>query len=1467
MNSTNSSIGSSSGVDPYTKAHSFVQSIALTLQQNSFALLNNSVLKTETLNSLSDLVQNALETAKITPAQFVSNPQSFTDPSTLCIALTVLLKSERKIENELREEVAVAKEENKGLQDKIASIQKSYDSLISEIKQLQAQPANQKQPADLKAQIADANERIKLQAQRNSEEVSSLKNQIQELKDKLKSADAELVQAQSDALKQKRESDEKIQLIADAFEVSETTSAESILAEIKAKLGIPEKTENVFDALAQKIRQGAIKYTQILSKFSVPENTENAAADIRSSVEGNYKKAILAKLHSLYYFSKNINDIVKAVQAIAGEEGVVSELISTFQLPEDTTNQNVVDAIKEKINETTIALDENQTLKAENESLKEEAKKNQMLIDLMNEEPVVYEVMPEEQEPEQEVVTREIEEEEEDEEKENLIRIENISNELEEAQKSLKEYEAILQANQERIQELAQEKEKAVADAKKEARRRYKSKISELSQLVDQLIPNEEMIKNLKKQIKHLQRQDEKSRAKITEIETQLQNEVSVRASVEAQLESTTQQLQSYADENTHLSQVLEQTQTAIFAAPQEEENPLNGRVQQIVDDANEQLTSTLEELASETKQRNQLINIVNKQQQVMLSLEKLVQEKTTEAANALQSTKVEQLSPDQIVNEDTYIESLVDVDKEGIQDEIQDVLQIAKKNETNKEKCIRIVQYLLGRISENVKQQEALRQQIDSFVDKQPIVDKLLVMLNQQLAFVERIACSNDKAITEETRNQMIENAARTHAFLTENCIGFTEDRSLFDLLGINADPLELKNGIQKLFGEYQDIESPEGLELLIVLRQAIAAALVLQRYASEAQQQCDRNANEIKILKSDMCGFRAETEALANQRIKECEEKIKESENARKNAEAKIANFEKILRNNITNDELYQPIERCLDELREGAEFEIDDEDYQASVQKEIVEKTKQIQAITKELEETKNELTELRETTAREIEEIQNESGALGSEAQELIQKQNEEIAQIKTELEETKSALEESKKDLDAITTEYEEVQKKNEELQKEVQEEQKRAEEAEAAKEAEISKIKEKADAKLNKAIKLLATEQKAQVDKMQSRIKAIQKQLNKRNAEVQEKDEIIKTQMESQSQLDLSKTQAEEELREVQQQNEVAIQQLRAQLQDAVEKANASDLEKKLLQSRLKTAEDKAERNASHFESQLALKKFAADAEAQQKIEALTDEFNEKTSAFLRDICNIFTEHVDLTIPMTQPNVIRMLENVAQEMKLAQRNVEKAEDFERQIKEIRVLLNASKGIRTTAAVSDFIEANKQVKQRNADLEQQLKEHVLGADSKAAEWEEWGRKLYYSISQGTQQPATSQKLRLALEEALFSSTANSAIPSKIEFLRTQKRFLAQGEMPMKSEAHGDEPVSSLLPIICAFMFIRRTQKLSHHIPSEISFNGGKKDEEEQNENISNEEHAEEEEVKNVPKETKSISALFGQSVLH
>ena len=108
-------------------------------------------------------------------------------------------------------------------------------------------------------------------------------------------------------------------------------------------------------------------------------------------------------------------------------------------------------------------------------------------------------------------------------------------------------------------------------------------------------------------------------------------------------------------------------------------------------------------------------------------------------------------------------------------------------------------------------------------------------------------------------------------------------------------------------------------------------------------------------------------------------------------------------------------------------------------------------------------------------------------------------------------------------------------------------------------------------------------------------------------------------------------------------------------------------------------------------------------------------------------------------VPITPPNVLQMLEQVYADSKKVKRDAEKANNCERQLNEIRGLLQAQNGTRATTIVSDFIDTSNRQKERIEELENKLNEQVSNQDSTVAEWEEWGRKVYASSSAKAQMP--------------------------------------------------------------------------------------------------------------------------------
>ena len=130
-------------------------------------------------------------------------------------------------------------------------------------------------------------------------------------------------------------------------------------------------------------------------------------------------------------------------------------------------------------------------------------------------------------------------------------------------------------------------------------------------------------------------------------------------------------------------------------------------------------------------------------------------------------------------------------------------------------------------------------------------------------------------------------------------------------------------------------------------------------------------------------------------------------------------------------------------------------------------------------------------------------------------------------------------------------------------------------------------------------------------------------------------------------------------------------------------------------------------------------------------------------------------------------------------------------------------------------VSDFSDTSNKQKERIEELENKLNEQVSNQDSTVAEWEEWGRKVYASSSDKAQMPHSSEQLRNVLEEMIYAAGSGKSLANEIDILRAQKKLLNSSTDVVYQKSDVEEP-QSLIPAICALMFVRRVMKMSHVI---------------------------------------------------
>ena len=1512
---------------------------------------NNQEIPDSYYSQLSNDVSLILDSSNITPDNISNGLQWETKDIFAVLVSQYLVNNKlRQDNNSLREKSALLEAETEDLNEKVKEIQERYDSLLNNLSQqtqqnqlIQQSTASTinytRQINDLKQQLSDANDRIKIQKQRSEEESNTLQTQIASYKQKISQLEQEVNSAQIDQLKEKRKYEELLEFVSDQFSTTEKGDIKRMLEEIRSKLALPPPTENdqtLLEGIQEKMRRTNKLYNEILVKFFVADNSTNVAEDIQAFCENQYRQQILNKLHSDFDFDRNVTDIVKAVHRICEDvDGIVPEIVKAFNLPKDTTHVNVINELQKLFNQINDLQQEIDQIKQENEELRQKEKSNKLLLSLLETEPVVFEKIDDspqelvqyssaqnqapvqsrglnleqsatyETNPYTDLYEEDSYETEQtnDTYNSNLQHIESIAQELDLAQQSLK-------ANEQMIQDITNDRDLKIEQVKKEVKQYYRSKIEKLTQIIEDLAPNEDKLVLLKKKAKQIKQQSDLTKQQLQETEQKLQQEIQTNQQLTMQLQEQNTHLQNFVSENNRLTQELEETKQNLLSLTQNETQINQASLDKLLQDTSEQLVQTSKELAQEAKYRNDLSLIVNKQQQLLLELENKLHEYETrdkqkkeleeEFGNQNSKNNNNKITEHEyaLINEDTYLEALSSIDTENIKEEVDDLMTIARNEQNDaKEKFIRTLQMLCQRINEIIDQRNKLQEYIDNIRDNKPHIEWLNKTINEQLKFVERIACSNDKNITDDLRQQMAQNAARTHKYLQEHCIGFTSEQSLFDDLGLNADPLALKEHLDQVFQKYENLEndSEETNELLILLRQAIAQNLVLQRYSTEAQQQCQKYMNELKVLKNDMKMFRQDCERQTLQAQEECKQQIEELQKQKEEAEEKIKNVEKILRANITNPDIAAPIERCLGELHEGAEFEISENDYIQSMQKELQENRGRLKDAEQKIEEKEQELSELRETCTREINEIQAASGLLENETQTIIQNQNTELTNLRKELQNCKS-------ELDSMRRSFEQVKQSNSDLHAKLINEKKRAEIAEQNTKDEVNKIKERATAKLDKAMKLLAAEQKSKIDKLQQRIKQIQQELKQRNTDLQEKDEIIKQQEEAKNQLSLSCSQMEEELQNHGRERDSQISTLRQQNSDLTERAQTAELEKKILQNKLKSLEEKQQRDKNHYESQLSLVKFSNEQQMAAKLDQTIDEGKQKIYNLLKEICTIFQEYVDVTVPISENSVLHMLTDIQTKLKLLQRENDNATENERQLREIRLALQAPKGLKTTTVVQNYVESYSKMKEKLEQMEKKLKEHVAGQDSTAAEWEEWATRVYKAVSDDAEIPRVSRELRLKLEELILSASGSKQLANKLDTLRFQKKFMKryqslltpdkqqqqnkkkettneqqqqneeeekQEQLQAEERTNEEESKIGLLPIICDLMFIRRVMKMSHVLPSEFSFNkGGSTFENSQQDNIFvlNFDNSQNTGSPSSPRQRKStIATIFGASI--
>lgn len=1370
----------------------FVHTISAILQQNSSQILKNEKIKTDSVEMLIQQCDKAFETIRMSPQNYFANPKAYSDQQVLNLVQSIILSDYKKDIMELKQTNILKKEEVIQERAKYKSLQNNYDQLLSEIHSFTSPKVDTRELNNLREQLRDAEDRIRLQQTFHDEEIGSLKSQLEKLKARNLELEDELSTVHLDNVKRRKDNDGVLEFISNAFGVPRSDTPEELVKSIRSALSIPETDESIIRSIQCQLVASNNKYMEILKRFKVSFNSRDPVSDICETIENQYKRSLISDLRNDFQFDRNCDDITTVLKVICASSNSKPDpipiLVNAFNLPNSTNIDNIVENIKRSISSSQAVSTESQALKQEIKVVRRKSIRQRMLTSLPVNLPISFEVPLEEPEPiEHHNISAE-----------DLQQITNINNEICEANDELKTF---IRENQYKTDQIIKEKDQEVARVRKELKKHYKEKISKLNQIIDELTPTQDEVKKLKKKNRSLRNSEEKVRAQYSQIEGALNEEIKAREQLEYMYDEASRKLHSYASENVRLTRELTVSQTTANTRSVDSSSNKQERLGMALENISEQYFNISRELSQEVQMKSRLITVVQK----LFSINDLLVKRNRELMEDICSK-----SSDESVDDKDTIDSIALVDilsslksNAGLCSDIDDIKQISISAYTVKEKLQKIFTLLLERLGALHDQCNEPKATESNHEEKNfSVISRLFDLLNSQIVYIEKIASTDDQAITVDIRRAILENAAKTHAFLSENCVGYTEDTTIYDILGMDVDPLAMQEGINNLIAKIGEIDEDVIVDVIIVIRQVLAACLIIRRFAKEAQETAQRNAAENRLIKSDMEQFRQEVESAAMEKCAEEKEEIYNEMNK------KLESIRNVIRSSVTNQEVSDELLRCLSMIEEGTEFESHDNSHINCLQAEIEHYKKEYNRITGELSETKKELTMLRECASKEVNDIQNVSDSIEADATQLIKSHIDEIARLTDE-------LNQNREHLNVVSADFENVRKSNVKLERSLCEVQQKLLETEEAHREELAKYREKAAKKFNKTLNAIAIEQNQRIERLQQRLKSTQRELKQHQGELHKKNEIIKMSEENNNHLNATKSAMEDEIRNLEIQYESEKNTLRRQNNELLQRLNAAELDMKLIQSRLKTSEEKSARDRSQFEGQLVMQKLNIESEWKTREEEILANYNERLRQLLSDISTIFRDYVDFTLPLNANNVCRVLEDVATKIKLMDRMNEQVSDYERQVRDIRQMIDAPKSTRITVAVAELLDNMKRLQERVERAENRKLKRVSGVpeEDDMNEWMKWATRVLSALSPDPV-PDLPSIVRTRLEEMCFAAVGHKSLPEKLQSLRFQKKYL----MRKDHDTNNIQKSFSIMSVICSLMFLRRLTRISNHLPS-------------------------------------------------
>ncbi|KAH0795972.1 viral A-type inclusion protein [Histomonas meleagridis] len=688
---------------------------------------------------------------------------------------------------------------------------------------------------------------------------------------------------------------------------------------------------------------------------------------------------------------------------------------------------------------------------------------------------------------------------------------------------------------------------------------------------------------------------------------------------------------------------------------------------------------------------------------------------------------------------------------------------------------------------------------------------EKLIEALYGQLHFMENIIGSSDiqtwlfpQNSTEEINSNLITQCSRIENFITENANGLINhpNDSIFEQLLPKEDPLQMSTNLYEYIRKYQNPTTEESKELFVLFLQTLTACDILRKFAVEAQRQCTYQTTQIKTLKNDIHSIKEEAEEQFYNKYNEAITNMNIMQGKYEDMEKVLKNVKTILRNSIKSGENLTTILRSIEQINQIEELNADE--YISELESKFL-------LIQEEYQKQKEDESK--------IVRINNKIKELKKKTQKEMMKKDKEIQQIKDEMNEKDEIIRCKDEEINKIQMEKEEINQKIEIIYKE--------------KEIEQNEIQREFNKTKNEFIRN-TTKLERIVENLEIKVKKVEKSERNIRMELKEKNAEIKKLIEMNNfEKNELKQKHQNQIDEITKSKEKIIiekDDLKRKIEILNNEISDLNIELKTTNSKLRNCEDELNKKKSLFESQMRLRKFTIEREAQKVIDDFKAEYNNQMHEFLSMICHTFKEMVDITQTINFKSVESLILRVKEKILTLNNVVTAGEQVQKEMIRVKQILNINnETIKPSQAVLEKMKQissqEKEIKRLEEECKDLKKDSIrLSNQETNTLWEEWARRLYSFISLGLYTVKTTKEIRDAIEETVYSTTVgNRRLIRNLNALKQEKILLLKGANKVKANEKEQPGIFSLMCVVTA---VRRMQKISGHMQTKFKFEADK-----------------------------------------